>query len=163
MESRKIIHIDMDAFFAAIEQRDHPELRGIPIAVGHDSSRGVVSTASYEARKYGVRSAISMVVAKRLCPHLVIVDGHHRHYKEVSEQVHEIFMEFTDLIEPVSIDEAFLMSLPTVKTFRMRSTWAKPFKHVSMMNCNSPHLLVSRITSFYPRSPVTTTSLMVCL
>ncbi len=118
MESRKIIHIDMDAFFAAIEQRDHPELRGIPIAVGHDSSRGVVSTASYEARKYGVRSAISMVVAKRLCPHLVIVDGHHRHYKEVSEQVHEIFMEFTDLIEPVSIDEAFLDVTANCKDFQ---------------------------------------------
>lgn len=108
----------MDAFFAAIEQRDHPELRGIPIAVGHDSSRGVVSTASYEARKYGVRSALSIVVAKRLCPHLVIVDSHYHHYKEVSMQVHEIFMEFTDLIEPLSIDEAFLDVTATCEDFQ---------------------------------------------
>ncbi len=98
----------MDAFFAAIEQRDHPEWRGKPIAVGHDSSRSVVSTASYEARKYGVHSAMSMVVAKRLCPDLIIVDHRHHFYKEVSRQIQEIFLQHTQLIEPVSIDEAFL-------------------------------------------------------
>ena len=108
MTDRKIIHIDMDAFFASVEQRDHPELRGLPIAVGFDGPRGVVSTASYEARKYGVRSALSIVQAKRLCPNLIIVPSRHEHYKEVSQQIHRIFQEYTDLIEPISIDEAFL-------------------------------------------------------
>ena len=105
---RKIIHIDMDAFFASVEQRDRPELRGLPVAVGHDGPRGVVSTASYEARRYGVRSAMPMTRAKRLCPTLVIVNGRHEAYKAVSEQIHAIFHDYTDLIEPLSIDEAFL-------------------------------------------------------
>ena len=78
---RKIIHIDMDAFFASVEQRDHPELRGKPIAVGYDDVRGVVSTASYEARKYGVRSAMSMQIAKRMCKHLIVVPGRYERYK----------------------------------------------------------------------------------
>ncbi len=108
MEQRKIIHIDMDAFFASVEQRDHPELRGKPIAVGGDSDRGVVATASYEARPYGVHSAMSMRVAKRLCPQLIVVPGHYQVYKEVSRQMHEIFHEYTDLVEPISLDEAFL-------------------------------------------------------
>lgn len=107
-EVRKIIHVDMDAFFAAVEQRDHPELRGKPIAVGHDGPRGVVSTASYEARRFGVHSAMAMTTAKRYCPHLIIVPGNHQHYSEVSRQVHCIFEDYTDRIEPVSIDEAFL-------------------------------------------------------
>lgn len=105
---RKIIHIDMDAFFAAVEQRDNPELRGLPIAVGHDGPRGVVSTSSYEARRYGVRSAMSIAKAKQLCPQLIIVAGCHEKYEAVSSQVHEIFHDYTDLIEPLSIDEAFL-------------------------------------------------------
>lgn len=105
---RKIIHIDMDAFFASVEQRDNPELRGKPIAVGGDSDRGVVATASYEARPYGVHSAMSMRVAKRLCPQLIVVPGHYQVYKEVSRQMHEIFHEYTDLVEPISLDEAFL-------------------------------------------------------
>lgn len=108
MSERKIIHIDMDAFFASVEQRDHPELRGLPIAVGHDEPRGVVSTASYEARRFGVHSAMSIVKAKQLCPALVIVPVHHSLYKEVSSQIHRIFQDYTDLIEPLSIDEAFL-------------------------------------------------------
>jgi len=108
MEQRKIIHVDMDAFFASVEQRDHPELRGKAIAVGYDGPRGVVSTASYEARKYGVHSAMPMVTAKRKCPHLIVVPGHYSVYKEVSAQVHEIFSQYTDLIEPLSLDEAFL-------------------------------------------------------
>jgi len=98
----------MDAFFAAVEQRDNPELRGKPIAVGYDGERGVVSTASYEARRYGVHSAQSIMVAKRLCPELIIVPAHFHIYKEVSAQVHEVFHEYTDLVEPLSIDEAFL-------------------------------------------------------
>ena len=104
----KIIHVDMDQFYAAVEQRDHPELRGKPIAVGHDAERGVVSTASYEARRFGVHSAQSIQVAKRLCPQLIIVEPHFQKYKEVSAQLHEIFHDYTDLIEPISLDEAFL-------------------------------------------------------
>ena len=104
----KIIHVDMDQFFAAVEQRDRPELKGKPIAVGHDAERGVVSTASYEARRFGVHSAQSIQVAKRLCPQLIIVEPHFQRYKEVSAQLHEIFHDYTDLIEPVSLDEAFL-------------------------------------------------------
>ncbi|MBR1548764.1 MAG: DNA polymerase IV [Prevotella sp.] len=104
----KIIHVDMDQFFAAVEQRDNPELLGKPIAVGHDAPRGVVSTASYEARRYGVHSAQSIQVAKRLCPQLIIVEPHFHRYKEVSAQLHDIFASYTDLIEPISLDEAFL-------------------------------------------------------
>lgn len=105
---RKIIHVDMDAFYAAVEQRDHPELRGVPIAVGSEEERGVVATASYEARRFGVRSAMSGAMARRLCPQLVFVHGDMAKYKEVSAQVHEVFHRYTDLVEPLSLDEAFL-------------------------------------------------------
>ena len=108
MNQRKIIHIDMDAFYASVEQRDHPELRGKPIAVGHADERGVVATASYEARRFGVRSAMSSVKAMRLCPELVFVEGRMEVYKGVSAQIHDIFHEYTDLVEPLSLDEAFL-------------------------------------------------------
>ena len=105
---RNIIHIDMDAFFASIEQRDNSELRDRPIAVGFDGERGVVSTASYEARRYGVHSAMSVQIAKRRCPELINVPVDHDKYNAVSKQVHEIFCQYTDIIEPLSIDEAFL-------------------------------------------------------
>lgn len=105
---RKIIHIDMDAFFAAVEQRDNPALRGLPVAVAGDTPRNVVSTASYEARRYGVRSALSVAKAKRLCPRLVLVPPRFDVYKKVSKQILAIFRRYTDLIEPLSIDEAFL-------------------------------------------------------
>ena len=106
--SPEVIHIDMDQFFAAVEQRDNPELKGKPIAVGHDAERGVVATASYEARRFGVHSAQSIQVAKRLCPQLIIVEPHFQRYKEVSAQLHDIFHDYTDLIESISLDEAFL-------------------------------------------------------
>lgn len=108
MSQRKIIHIDMDAFYASVEQRDNPELRGKPLAVGYDEERGVVATASYEARRYGVRSAMSSQRAKHLCPQLLFVHGRMEVYKAVSRQIHEIFHEYTDVIEPLSLDEAFL-------------------------------------------------------
>lgn len=108
MNERKIIHIDMDAFYASVEQRDNPALRGLPVAVGHAGERGVVSAASYEARKYGVRSAMSSLKAMRLCPELVFVPGRMEVYKEVSLQIHDIFHQYTDLIEPLALDEAFL-------------------------------------------------------
>ncbi|MBP3497782.1 MAG: DNA polymerase IV, partial [Alistipes sp.] len=97
---RKIIHIDMDAFFAAVEQRDNPSLRGRAIAVGHNGRRGVVSTASYEARPFGVRSALPSVTAKRLCPELIFVEPRFEAYKAVSEQIRAIFHQYTDLVEP---------------------------------------------------------------
>ncbi len=98
----------MDAFFASVEQLDHPELRGKPIAVGGTSDRGVVAAASYEARKYGVRSAMSSKVAKRKCPNLIFVKHRFERYKEISAQIRSIFLEYTDLVEPLSLDEAYL-------------------------------------------------------
>ncbi len=105
---RKIIHVDMDAFYASVEQRDNPDLLGKPVAVGGSSKRGVVATASYEARKYGVRSAMPSVIAQRLCPHLIFVKPRFDVYKHVSQQVREIFFQYTDLVEPLSLDEAYL-------------------------------------------------------
>ncbi|MBC5837392.1 DNA polymerase IV [Flavobacterium muglaense] len=105
---RKIIHVDMDAFYASVEQMDNPELRGKPIAVGGSESRGVVAAASYEARKFGVRSAISGVMAKKNCPELIFVAPRFERYKEISTKIHKIFRDYTDLIEPLSLDEAYL-------------------------------------------------------
>jgi DNA polymerase-4 len=106
--NRKIIHIDMDAFYASVEQMDNPELRGRPVAVGGAENRGVVSAASYEARKFGVRSAISGVLAKKYCPELIFVKPRFDRYKEISKKIHKIFRDYTDLIEPLSLDEAYL-------------------------------------------------------
>jgi DNA polymerase-4 len=104
---RKIIHIDMDAFYASVEQRDNPELRGKPVAVGGSRERGVVAAASYEARKFGVRSAMPSITAKRQCPDLIFVKPRFDAYKAVSLQIREIFAEHTPLIEPLSLDEAY--------------------------------------------------------
>ena len=105
---RKIIHIDMDAFYASVEQRDAPELRGRPVAVGSAQARGVVAAASYEARTFGVRSAMASVTALRRCPQLVFVPPRFDVYRAVSNQIRAIFAEHTDLIEPLSLDEAYL-------------------------------------------------------
>jgi len=105
---RKIIHVDMDAFYASVEQMDNPELRGKPIAVGGNRERGVVAAASYEARKFGVRSAMASVVAARRCPGLIFVRPRFDRYQEISRKIREIFFEYTDLVEPLSLDEAFL-------------------------------------------------------
>ncbi len=105
---RKIIHIDMDAFFASVEQRDHPELRGKPVAVGGSAARGVVAAASYEARQFGVRSAMPSVTAKRRCPDLIFVKHRFDVYREVSQQIRAIFRSHSDLVEPLSLDEAYI-------------------------------------------------------
>ena len=105
---RKIIHVDMDAFFASVEQRDDPSLRGRPVAVGHAAARGVVAAASYEARQFGVRSALPSVTALRRCPDLLFVPPRFDVYREVSRQIHEVFSRYTDLIQPLSLDEAYL-------------------------------------------------------
>ncbi len=105
---RKILHIDMDAFYASVEQKDNPELKGKPIAVGGSRERGVVAAASYEARKYGVRSAMPSVTAAKRCPNLIFVKPRFPRYSEISRQIRDIFFEYTDLVEPLSLDEAYL-------------------------------------------------------
>jgi DNA polymerase-4 len=108
IQQRKIIHVDMDAFYASVEQMDFPELKGKPLAVGGSEVRGVVSAASYEARKYGVRSAMSGVQAAKNCPELIFVKPRFDRYKEISQKIRKIFLDYTDLVEPLSLDEAYL-------------------------------------------------------
>jgi len=105
---RKIIHVDMDAFYASVEQMDFPDLRGKPVAVGGNEIRGVVSAASYEARKFGVRSALSGALAKKYCPDIIFVKPRFDRYKEISQKIRKIFHDYTDLVEPLSLDEAYL-------------------------------------------------------
>lgn len=105
---RRILHVDADAFFASVEQRDQPRLRGRPVAVGWDSPRGVVAAASYEARRFGVRSAMPTGMARERCPHLIFVTPRFDAYRKAAEQIRGIFARYTDLVEPISIDEAFL-------------------------------------------------------
>ncbi len=126
--SRKIIHIDMDAFYASVEQRENPELKGKPVAVGGSSERGVVAAASYEARKYGVRSAMPSKIAKQKCPDLIFVKSDISKYKEVSNQIMEIFYDYTDLVEPLSIDEAFLDVTHNKKNLPSATIIAKEIK-----------------------------------
>lgn len=124
----KIIHVDMDAFYASIEQRDHPEYRGKPLAVGRSEERGVVAAASYEARRFGVRSAMPSMKAKKLCPHLIFVPSRMHVYKSVSAQIHAIFREYTDIIEPISLDEAFLDVTENKPHIALAVTIAKEIK-----------------------------------
>jgi DNA polymerase-4 len=119
---RKIIHVDMDAFSASVEQRDNPDLRSKPVAVGGSRERGVVAAASYEARKFGVRSAMPSVTAKRQCPDLIFVKPRFEVYKAVSQQIREIFAEHTLIIEPLSLDEAYLDVTENLQGFRWRAT-----------------------------------------
>ena len=125
---RKIIHIDMDAFFASIEQRDNPDLKGKPVAVGGSGKRGVVAAASYEARKFGVYSAQPSSVAFRNCPTLVFVKPRFEVYKEVSGQIRHVFLEYTDLVEPLSLDEAYLDVTENKKGLRSATLIAKEIK-----------------------------------
>ncbi len=126
-EIRKIIHVDMDAFYASVEQRDDPALRGLPVAVG-GRQRGVVMAASYEARKFGVRSAMASATAKRLCPDLVFVKPRFDVYKEVSRQIREIFLEYTPLVEPLSLDEAYLDVTSNLKNIPLASEIAREIR-----------------------------------
>lgn len=108
LDTRKIIHVDMDAFFASVEQLDNPKLRAKPIAVGGGEKRGVVAAASYEARQFGVRSAMTGFLAKKKCPDLIFIKPRFARYKEISQHIRKIFFEYTDLVEPLSLDEAYL-------------------------------------------------------
>jgi Nucleotidyltransferase/DNA polymerase involved in DNA repair len=131
---RKIIHMDMDAFFASVEHLDNPELRGKPVAVGGSGVRYVVAAASYEARKFGVRSAMPSVTAKRLCPDLIFVRHHFDRYEEISSHVFEILREYSDLVEPLSIDEAFLDVTTDKKSICSATLIAKKIKQIPVLS-----------------------------
>ncbi len=125
---RKILHVDMDAFYASVEQRDDPNLRGKPVAVGGAVGRGVVAAASYEARQYGVRSAMPSRTAARLCPDLIFVKPRFQQYRDVSRQIKNIFISYTDLVEPLSLDEAYLDVTQNKKGLESATLIAKQIK-----------------------------------
>src|SRR5271170_5409588 len=126
--ARKIVHVDMDAFYASVEQRDNPELRGKPVAVGGSRERGVVAAASYEARKFGVHSAMPSVTAKRRCPDLIFVKPRFDAYKAISEQIRQIFAGYTPIIEPLSLDEAYLDVTENLKGITLATQIAKEIR-----------------------------------
>ena len=158
---RKIIHIDMDAFYASVEQRDNPDLRGKPVAVGGSAERGVVAAASYEARKFGVRSAMPSVTAKRQCPDLIFVRPRFEVYKAISRQIRDIFAEHTPIIEPLSLDEAYLdvtenlQGIPLARDVALRIR--EKIKAETGLNASA----ASPTTSFWPSSPPIIASPMV--
>jgi len=125
---RKIIHVDMDAFYASVEQMDNPKLKGLPLAVGGGKQRGVVSAASYEARKFGVRSAMSGALAAKLCPELVFVSPRFDRYKELSSRIRKIFFEYSELVEPLSLDEAYIDVTENKKGIQSASLIAKEIR-----------------------------------
>ncbi len=133
---RAILHVDMDAFFASVEQRDHPEFRGKPLLVGGDGPRGVVAAASYEARVFGCHSAQPMAIAKRRCPHAIIVSGRHGDYKAVSRQVFAILERFSPVIQPVSIDEAYLDVTGSTKLFGPPADIAREIRRLVKQEVN---------------------------
>ncbi len=134
--NRKIIHIDMDAFYASIEQRDNPALLGKPVAVGGERARGVVAAASYEARKYGVRSAMPSTTAKIKCPDLIFVKPRFQVYKEVSLQIRKVFFQYTDIVEPLSLDEAFLDVTENKKNMLVATEIAREIKNLVKAKTN---------------------------
>jgi DNA polymerase-4 len=134
---RKIIHVDMDAFYASVEQRDHPEYRGKPVVVGGSpQGRGVVAAASYESRKYGIHSAMPAAQAVKRCPHAIFVKPRFEVYRDVSHQIREIFFEFTDLVEPLSLDEAYLDVTENHKQNPSATLIAKHIKHEILEKTN---------------------------
>ena len=159
---RKIIHVDMDAFYASVEQRDNPELRGKPVAVGGARERGVVAAASYEARKFGVRSAMPSVTAKRNCPDLIFVKPRFDVYKAVSLQIRAIFAEHTPLIEPLSLDEAYLDVTENLQDIASATEIADAIRARIRLKPGSPRRPAYPTINFWPSSPLTTASLMGC-
>lgn len=125
---RKIIHVDMDAFYASVEQHDHPEYQGKPLVVGFSEGRGVIAAASYEARKFGIHSAISTKRALELCPHLVFAAPRFSRYREISQHIRDIFHEYTELVEPLSLDEAYLDVTQNLKGITSAETIAREIK-----------------------------------
>lgn len=128
MSSRKIIHIDMDAFYASVELREQPHLKGRPVVVAWEGARSVICAASYEARQFGLHSAMSVATAKRLCPQAVYVPPHFDLYRQVSAQIHAVFRRYTDLIEPLSLDEAYLDVTRNFKNIPYASEVAKEIR-----------------------------------
>ena len=147
---RWIMHVDMDAFFASVEQRDNPELRGKPVIVGGDSRRGVVATASYEARKYGVHSAMPSLKAHELCPEGIFVRPRFDAYKKASDEIHQIMLHYADAYEPISLDEAFLDISGMGEKYKTLGAIGRAIKK-SMTRSTSSPLSGLRPTSFSPR------------
>ncbi len=155
---RKIIHIDMDAFYASVEQRDNPDFKGKAVIVGGISGRGVVCAASYEARKFGVRSAMSMKIARGKCPNGIYLNPRMAKYKEVSRQIREIFLEYSDLVEPLSLDEAYIDVTENKKTIPLASRIAREIKDRIMRQTGlvasagaGPNKFIAKLASDYDK------------
>jgi DNA polymerase-4 len=159
---RKIIHVDMDAFFASVEQRDNPDLRGKPVAVGGSAARGVVAAASYEARKFGVRSAMPSITAKRKCPELIFVPPRFDAYRAVSQQIHAIFADHTPLIEPLSLDEAYLDVTDNLQGIPVATTIAEMIRAKIKSETGLTASAGVSYNKLWPNSPPARTSRMGC-